>query len=70
VTIDERIEKLTERHEALAQSVEILNHSVENLAETLRLNSERMDSKILALLTLAGLHQQRLDDLDGGTPTP
>lgn len=66
MTIDERIERLTERHEALAQSVEMLSHSVENLGEILRLSSERTDAKVLALLTLAGLHQKRLDDLQGG----
>jgi hypothetical protein len=70
MTIDERIERLTERHEALAQAVELLNHAAEALRqsitetnEILRLNSERTDAKILALLTLAGLHQKRLDDL-------
>ena len=66
MTIDERIEKLTERHEALAQSVEMLSHSVDNLNHILLDNSERLDAKILALLTLAGLHQKRLDGLDGG----
>jgi archaellum component FlaC len=29
MTIDERIERLTERHEALAQSVEVLTHSLQ-----------------------------------------
>ena len=66
MTIDERIERLTERHEALTQSVEILNHAIDNIGEILRLNSERTDSKILAILTLAGVHQQRLDNLEGG----
>ena len=31
MTIDERIERLTERHEALAQSVELLTHQMRNL---------------------------------------
>jgi hypothetical protein len=72
MNIDERIEKLTERHEALAQSVEMLSHTVETISESvdnlnhiLRENSERTDAKILALLTLAGLHQKRLDGLEG-----
>ena len=66
MTIDERIERLTERHEALTQSVEILSHAVDNIGEILRLNSERTDGKILTILTLAGVHQQRLDNLEGG----
>jgi hypothetical protein len=32
MTVDERIEKLTERHEALAQSVELLTNDVRELA--------------------------------------
>ena len=73
MTIDERIEKLAERHEPLAQSVEMVNHTVEilsgavdNLNHTLPENSERKDSKILALPAFAGLHQKRLDSLEGG----
>jgi hypothetical protein len=66
MTIDERIERMAERHEAFAQTVEILSHNIENLSEMLRLNSERTDAKILALLTLAGFQQKRLDKLDGG----
>jgi archaellum component FlaC len=31
MTIDERIDRLTERHEALTQSVELLTHDVETL---------------------------------------
>lgn len=73
MNIDERIEKLTERHEALAQSLELLTKDVHDLQESvsntnhiLLENSERMDAKILALLTIAGLHQKRLDGLEGG----
>ena len=66
MTIDKRIERLTERHKALTQSVEILSHAVDNIGEILRLNSERTDGKILAILTLAGVQQQRLDNLKEG----
>jgi prefoldin subunit 5 len=62
MTIDERIEKLTERHEALAQSVEILTHDIDKL----RIGQAETTSQVLALLTIAGLHQKRLDDIDGG----
>ena len=36
MTVDERIEKLTERHEALAQSVELLSADVRQLGAEVR----------------------------------
>ncbi len=39
MTIDERIERLTERHEALAQSVEIVTHDIAALTQSVETTS-------------------------------
>jgi ribosomal protein L29 len=57
VTIDERLERLTDRHEALAQSVELLNHSIQeqrrNIDRILTV-VEAQTSNIEALFTVVG----------------
>lgn len=74
MTIDERLEKLTERHEALTQTVELM--AAENRAGFARL--ERVEQalsgveKILAhmagsmgtLARVVELHEHRIDDLE------
>jgi hypothetical protein len=71
MTIDERLEKLTERHEALTQSVELL-HAMQ------RDNEERWEKRfgqvmhnfeivldsIKRLENIAAAHEERLDDLE------
>jgi len=79
VTIDERLEKLAERHEALAQAVEITagmqRANEEAIGKMVAENRER-DRKwderfgqvlegIARLLHIAEIHEQRLDDLQG-----
>ncbi len=75
MTIDDRLDRLTERHEALTQSVELL------LVETreLRAGQERSDEhirkittaieldaeNIRALARVAESHERRLTDLEG-----
>jgi len=62
MNIDERLEKLVERHEALTQTVELMAH--EN-----RERDRRMDQimeGIAALLHIAEIHERRLRDLEGG----
>jgi hypothetical protein len=68
MTIDERLEKLTERHEALTQTVELM--AAENRAGFARLQrveqilgqlAQSMDT----LARVVELHEQRLDDLEG-----
>jgi len=69
VNIDERLEKLTERHEALVESVELLRASQ---AETDRRFKQvadlfvQTDSFIRTLAEIAQRHEARLDKLDGG----
>jgi len=76
MTIDERLDRLTERHEALTQSVEMLRDST---AETWRLvehiaasvnklvevtNQDAAD--IRALARIAELHDKRLNNIERG----
>lgn len=67
MTIDERLEKLTERHEALTQTVELM--AAENRAGFARLQEvERilgqMARSMDTLAKVAELHEHRIDDLE------
>jgi len=58
MTVDERLEKLTERHEALTQAVDLL-------AAMLQQNERRMAQVLDAINRLANIaeaHDVRLDD--------
>ena len=61
MTLDERLERLTERHEALTQTVELT--AVENRQRDRRLG-EIMEG-IASLLHIAEIHERRLDQHDG-----
>jgi len=61
MTIDDRLEKLTERHEALTQTVELM--AAENRERDRRLG-EVMEA-IARLLHIAEINQ-RIDPLEGG----
>jgi hypothetical protein len=68
LNIEERLEKLTERHEALTQTVELLaadnrQTAAENQKRDRRL-SEIMES-IARLLHVAEIHEQRIERLEG-----
>jgi hypothetical protein len=60
MTLDERLERLTERHEALTQTVELM--AIENRQRDRRLG-EIMEG-IASLLHVAEIHEQRLDRHD------
>lgn len=60
MTTDERIERLTERHEALTQSVELL--VVESRKHEERLG-QIMES-IASLVHVAEIHEQRIERLE------
>ena len=53
MTIDERLEKLTERHEALTQTVELISIDVRLLTRNM-----------IDLVTLVRSHEQRLSNLE------
>jgi chromosome segregation ATPase len=61
MTIDERLDRLTERHEALTQSVELLALQGK---ETDRRIDQVMQA-IEKLVHIVNSHEQRLDRLDG-----
>ena len=61
MTIDERIERLTERHEALAQSVEMVTHDIATLTQRVETTSrdvaaltERVESTSRDVAALTG----------------
>jgi len=73
MTIDERLEKLTERHEALTQTAELM--ALENQERDKRFD-ERMGKTedrvveimegIARLLHIAEIHERRIEALEGG----
>lgn len=54
MTFDERIDRLTERHEALTQTVEMIQHEIRDLKEAAQ-----------ALLRIAEAHETRITRLEG-----
>jgi prefoldin subunit 5 len=61
MNIDERLDRLTERHEALTQSVEMLNRDIRELRAVVEIDAEN----IRRLAHIAGIHERRLSDLEG-----
>ena len=70
MTIDERLERLTERHEALTQSVELMvaeNRDRNNQLSANKQRDKRMGEimeGIARLLHVAEIHEHRLDEHD------
>lgn len=62
MTIDERLDRLTERHEALTQSVGLLLVETRELRDVACKDGEN----IRALARIAATHERRLTDLEGG----
>jgi archaellum component FlaC len=62
MNIDERLEKLTERHEALSQTVEILTRDVNNMQSFIKDIAE----STARLLHIAQIHEHRISRLEGG----
>ncbi len=62
MTIDERLEKLTERHEALTQTVELIAAMQKDLTRSVQEDGEH----IRALVRIAEIHERRLTDVEGG----
>ena len=55
MTIDERLDRLTERHEALTQSLELLTHDVKALESV----TKDIAEGTVRLLHVAQIHEQR-----------
>ena len=74
MTIDERLERLVDRHEALAQSVELLVAASRENSELIRENSVHIGKlvevtnqdaeNIRALARIVEIHERRLTDLE------
>jgi hypothetical protein len=62
MTIDERLDRLTERHEALTQSVELLAWTRPEHRQQIR---EMMEASA-HLLRIAQIHEKRRTRLEGG----
>jgi predicted RNase H-like nuclease (RuvC/YqgF family) len=78
MTTDERIQKLVERHEALAQTVEMQTHNIETLTQ--RIDETRqmivgvahnldgfareMRDNMSELITVARIHEHRITSLE------
>jgi hypothetical protein len=75
MTIDERLDRLTERHEALTQSVELLlresqEHTRQITAQTGQINEHTRQVVALrdassSLLQIVQLHENRISGLEG-----
>ena len=63
MTIDERLDRLVERHEALSQSVELLTKDVRDLGKYVGEIAEGT----ARLLHIAEIHENRITRLEGGT---
>ena len=80
MTIDERLDRLTDRHEALTQSVELLLVETRELRAGQEAEHKKTDEQIRkittaieldaenirALARIAESHERRLSDLEGG----
>jgi prefoldin subunit 5 len=60
MNIDERLEKLTERHEALTQSAELITHDI----RTLGILVKEIAGGIRDLVAVARSHEQRISRLE------
>jgi len=75
--IDQRLEKLTERHEALAESMELVvdlqrkNEEAHQRNEVLLEKSQVLIVEVIesvnSLARIAHMHESRLSNLEGGT---
>ena len=73
MTIDERLERLTDRHEALTQTVEILVHTQQDylgrqevIHEKNQVWVARVMESIDGLARIAHSHEHRISDLEQG----
>lgn len=60
MNVDERIEKLTARHEALAQSMELTHHDIQDLLKVTRQDAENSR----ALARIAEIREQRITHIE------
>lgn len=61
MTVDERIEALVGRHEALTMNLELLGRDVQDL----KIAAQRDGENIRALARIAEIHHERLTRIEG-----
>ena len=66
MTIDERLDRLTERHEALTQSVELMAHTQEENYKKNQVLMAQVIESIDSLARIAHAHEQRISRLEEG----
>ncbi|MGA2966336.1 MAG: hypothetical protein ABSD64_08995 [Terriglobales bacterium] len=68
MTTDERLDRLTERHEALAESLQLLTADVQSLAQSVKEHDRilRGHADLVGdLVRIATAHERRLDRIEG-----
>jgi len=65
MTIDERLERLAERHEAMAQSMELMQQIWEQRWTQIAAAIQQDAENIRALARIAAIHERRLSHLEG-----
>ncbi len=69
MTIDERLEKLVERHESLTQTVELMAREMQELKsgiEGVKNYTNEIAEATARLLHIAEIHEHRITRLEGG----
>jgi copper oxidase (laccase) domain-containing protein len=69
MTIDERLDKLTERHEALTQTVELIAHMQQENEKAQQKNQvllAEIGEDLHSLARIAQAHEHRISNLEGG----
>jgi hypothetical protein len=64
MTVEERLDKLTERHEALTQFVELMAHMQRDHDEKNQALMTQVIQSIDSLSRIAHLHERRISDLE------
>lgn len=60
MTFEEKIDRLTERHEALSQTVELMGHRISDLITAINADADN----IRMLANIAQSHEHRLERLE------
>ena len=69
MTTDERLDRLTEKHGALAESLQLLTADVQSLAQSVKEHDRilRGHAELIGdLARIASAHEQRIERLEGG----
>ena len=66
MSIDERLDRLTERHEALTQSVELMAHTQDEDHRKNQVLIVQILESIDGLSRIAHAHERRISDLESG----